>query len=40
MTDGEDMETSPMEQVKLAKEQGVTIFTVGIGTPEGGQIRS
>lgn len=38
MTDGEDSETDPMSQVKIAKENGITIFTVGIGTPAGGEI--
>ncbi len=37
-TDGEDYEFSPLNQVQLAKEKGITIFTVGIGTPNGGQI--
>ena len=38
ITDGEDMEFDPMKQVKIAKEKGIYVFTVGIGSPNGGQI--
>ncbi|MGC8765997.1 MAG: VWA domain-containing protein [Brevinematia bacterium] len=38
ITDGEDLEFSPLKQVKEAVEKGVKIFTVGIGTPAGGTI--
>lgn len=37
-TDGEDYEFSPLSQVEAAKNRGISIFTVGIGTPNGGQI--
>ena len=37
-TDGEDYEFSPMNQAKIAAEKGISIFTVGIGTPNGGEI--
>lgn len=37
-TDGEDYEFSPLNQVRIAKEKGISIFTVGIGTPNGGNI--
>jgi Ca-activated chloride channel homolog len=35
MTDGEDHEAGIEEQVRRAKENGVRIFTVGFGSPEG-----
>lgn len=37
-TDGEDSEFDPMTEVEKAQKQGVSIFTVGMGTPEGGII--
>jgi Ca-activated chloride channel family protein len=37
-TDGEDYEFSPRDQVKIAKEMGVSLFTVGLGTPNGASI--
>lgn len=37
-TDGEDYEFSPLNQVRLAREKGIAIFTVGVGTPNGGSI--
>lgn len=37
-TDGEDMENSPLQSAKAAEELGITIFTVGVGTPEGSVI--
>ncbi len=38
ITDGEDYEFSPLKSAKIAKEKGIIIFTVGIGTPNGGNI--
>ncbi len=38
ITDGEDYEFNPLKSAKIAKEKGVIIFTVGIGTPNGGNI--
>ena len=35
ITDGEALEGTAADAVKLATERGVRIFTVGIGTPEG-----
>lgn len=38
ITDGETMDDDPMPMVEAAKEQGVVIHTLGIGTPEGSPI--
>ncbi len=38
LTDGEDQGSNPLEAVKKAKEAGVRIFTIGIGTQDGGTI--
>jgi Ca-activated chloride channel family protein len=38
-TDGEDHEGDPITAAKAAAKEGMTIFTVGIGTPEGEKIR-
>ncbi len=38
ITDGEDHEGNPVELAKKAAEAGVTIFTVGMGTPKGSPI--
>ena len=35
ITDGEDHEGNPLEWAQKAKEQGIKIFTIGIGTREG-----
>lgn len=35
ITDGEDHEGNTIEMVQTAKENGIKIFTIGIGTPEG-----
>jgi Ca-activated chloride channel family protein len=35
LTDGEDHESRPVELAKQAKEAGIVIDTIGIGTPEG-----
>ena len=35
ITDGEDHETDPLEAAKIAEQQGVKIFTIGIGSPQG-----
>ncbi|MCX7994848.1 MAG: VWA domain-containing protein [candidate division WOR-3 bacterium] len=37
-TDGENLEGDPMPALERAIEQGVRVFTVGIGTPEGSPI--
>lgn len=39
LTDGEDHESDPMGAAKLAKENGVVIFTIGIGTTKGEVIK-
>lgn len=38
LTDGEDRKDELKEALKLAKENGIAIFTVGIGKPEGDPI--
>lgn len=38
MTDGEDNEFAPDKQARIARENGITIFTIGIGTDSGGKI--
>lgn len=35
ITDGEDHEGKTLEMAQIAKEAGIKIFTIGIGTPEG-----
>lgn len=35
MTDGEDVESDPIEAAKAAAEQGVMIYTIGFGTTQG-----
>ncbi|MEO0142092.1 MAG: VWA domain-containing protein [candidate division WOR-3 bacterium] len=37
-TDGDNLEGDPMPVIEQAIEQGIRIFTVGIGTPEGAPI--
>jgi Ca-activated chloride channel family protein len=37
-TDGDNLEGDPMPAVQRAIEQGIKIFTIGIGTPEGAPI--
>lgn len=39
LTDGEDHSSDPMGAAKEAKEAGVVIFTIGIGTPKGEVIK-
>lgn len=38
ITDGEDHEGDPVEAAKKAAEEGVVIYTIGIGTPGGAPI--
>lgn len=38
ITDGEDHEADPLEAAKEAAKEGVIIYTVGIGSPEGAPI--
>jgi len=38
ITDGEDHEGNPLEAAKEAKKEGVRIFCIGIGTPQGDLI--
>ncbi len=38
ITDGEDLEGSGVAQARKAAENGVTVYTVGVGTPEGAPI--
>ncbi len=40
LTDGEDHESNPLKMAKLAKEKGVRIFTIGIGTSDGSTVPS
>jgi Ca-activated chloride channel family protein len=35
VTDGEDLEQVARDAARKAKEQGMTIYTIGVGTPEG-----
>ncbi len=39
ITDGEDHEGGALEVAERAKEAGIRIYTIGIGTPEGAPIR-
>lgn len=39
ITDGEDLEGDPLEAAKKARDQGVKIYPVGVGTKEGELIR-
>jgi Ca-activated chloride channel family protein len=38
-SDGEDHDSDALEAAKRAAKEGMIIFTVGIGTPEGAQLR-
>ena len=38
ISDGEDLEGEGLKQAKLAGEQGVRIYTIGIGSPDGAFI--
>lgn len=38
LTDGEDHESNPLGAAKKAKEQGVRIFTIGLGTADGSTV--
>jgi len=38
LTDGEDHDTKPVEAAKVAKKEGVIIYTIGIGTKKGEPI--
>jgi Ca-activated chloride channel family protein len=38
ISDGENHEDDPVEAAKRAKEKGIVVHTVGMGTPEGGPI--
>lgn len=39
ITDGEGHDSEAIEAAERAKEQGIRIFTIGIGTPEGAPIQ-
>ena len=39
ITDGEDHEGDVVQTARQAAEQGIRIYTIGIGTPEGAPIR-
>lgn len=39
LTDGEDHRSDPEGAAALAKENGISIFTIGIGTPQGEVIK-
>ena len=39
ITDGENLESEPVEAAKEAKARGIKIYTIGIGTKEGELIR-
>lgn len=38
-TDGEDHETGALQAARQAASKGIRIYTVGVGTPEGDQLR-
>jgi Ca-activated chloride channel family protein len=38
ITDGETHDENAIEQATLAKEEGILIYTLGIGTPEGAPV--
>jgi Ca-activated chloride channel family protein len=38
ITDGENQEGNPAEMAKLAYDEGITVHTIGIGSPEGAPI--
>lgn len=38
LTDGEDHKSNPIEAAQAAAKAGITIYTVGIGSPEGAKI--
>jgi Ca-activated chloride channel homolog len=38
ISDGEDHEDDPIKAANAAREQGVTVFTIGIGRPEGAPV--
>ena len=38
LTDGEDQGSDPMNQAKAAVQAGISIFTIGIGTPAGSTL--
>lgn len=38
MTDGEDVESDPLAAAQEAAEQGVLIYAIGFGTPEGDRV--
>lgn len=40
LTDGEDHQSDPLGAAKLAREKGVKIFTIGIGTTKGEVIKN
>lgn len=40
LTDGEDQGSDPLAQAKAAKEAGIKVFTIGIGTPAGSTLPS
>ncbi len=40
ITDGEDHLSEPIEAAKRAKKEGITVYTIGIGKPEGAPIPS
>lgn len=39
ITDGDNLEGDPIQQAKIAKEKGIKIYTIGIGTKEGELIK-
>lgn len=40
LTDGEDQGSDPLTQAKIAKEAGIRIFAIGLGTPAGTTLPS
>ncbi len=40
LTDGEDHHSDPLQAARQAQKEGITIYTIGIGTPQGSKVPS
>jgi Ca-activated chloride channel family protein len=38
VSDGEDLSGSPLDAVRTARDKGVTVYTLGVGTAAGGEV--